>query len=852
MKKTARKIFSALLILPFLAAALLSGFSARRVEAGEEGTLLSAYPQPEVYVEHSGTIPYPEEIGNYYDYDYTIDGNRAYCLEPMRHGPETGFYGSGYLAVSDNMELMKVIYYGYGGPGDLTEKYGNASERHVLTHIACAIAYGDSNPFYGMTEAGRARAEEVYRECQAQAAPPEGACILYLFKADTGSQALGFVVYNPEKKGNLELQKESALPALSEGNSCYGLEGAVYHLYEAGTDTVAAVLTTDSAGYAKAEDIAEGEYEIQEIQAPSGYLPDSGRYPVKIEGDATYTYRCADVPGSNPIRILLVKRDAETGAPQAGAGLENAEFTVQYYDAENLSLQEAEQREAMYTWVFRTDAEGIVYFCEEYRISGDALVTDGEGRAVLPVGTITIRETAAPEGYVQDNTVYIAHTSVQNGMTATENLPNSEETAIKEQRIRGDLEFLKIDGGSGKAMAGIPFSLTSAVTGESHTVFTDQNGYFSTESSHVPHTRNTNAGLSAADGVWFGGGEPDDCLGALPYGNYILEEQPCEGNAGMDLAVAEFTVSQPGTTVDLGRIINTAVGLRTCAADAETGTKTVAPDKEASITDTVSYSNLTAGRQYTLRGKVMVKETGEELLSSGSPVTSEITFTPAESSGTVEMTFHFDASELKGQTLAVFEYLEWKEILLASHENMDDKDQTVYVPQIWTEAADQETGSREGNARTEAVLIDQVKFRGLTPGENYQITGVLMDKQTGKPLLAEGREVTAARSFSPDSEEGTVSMQFTFDASDLGGRTIVVFESVLYEGKEVAVHADIEDEKQSVYYREQPPLPEPGGYKPETPETGDAGSSVPAGVCLAVSGMLAGALFILKRKFCLR
>ena len=70
MKKTARKIFSALLILTFLAAALLSGFSARRVEAGEEGTLLSAYPQPEVYVEHSGTIPYPEEIGNYYDYDF--------------------------------------------------------------------------------------------------------------------------------------------------------------------------------------------------------------------------------------------------------------------------------------------------------------------------------------------------------------------------------------------------------------------------------------------------------------------------------------------------------------------------------------------------------------------------------------------------------------------------------------------------------------------------------------------------------------------------------------------------------------------------------------------------------------
>ncbi|MFR6329625.1 MAG: SpaA isopeptide-forming pilin-related protein [Eisenbergiella sp.] len=132
-----------------------------------------------------------------------------------------------------------------------------------------------------------------------------------------------------------------------------------------------------------------------------------------------------------------------------------------------------------------------------------------------------------------NDTVYVANTVVQDGTSVvTTNLPNAENYAAEEQVIRGDLEFTKVDADDENPMAGIPFTLTSKTTGESHTLVTDENGYYSTSSDYVPHTQNTNAGTSAADGIWFGDGEPDNALGALPYDTYILEEQPCEANQG--------------------------------------------------------------------------------------------------------------------------------------------------------------------------------------------------------------------------------------------------------------------------------------------------------------------------------
>ena len=127
---------------------------------------------------------------------------------------------------------------------------------------------------------------------------------------------------------------------------------------------------------------------------------------------------------------------------------------------------------------------------------------------------------------------------------------------LTEQVVRGDLELVKVSEGDQARMAGIPFSITSAATGESHVIVTDSNGYASTAASWNPHTADTNGGTSES-GVWFGGGDPDDGLGALPYDTYIVEEQPCEANSDRELIPAfEVSVYRDGATVDLGTLTN--------------------------------------------------------------------------------------------------------------------------------------------------------------------------------------------------------------------------------------------------------------------------------------------------------
>ena len=104
-------------------------------------------------------------------------------------------------------------------------------------------------------------------------------------------------------------------------------------------------------------------------------------------------------------------------------------------------------------------------------------------------------------------------------------------------------------------LANVPFKITSKTTGESHIVVTDKNGQFSTASNWASHKRNTNAGKSSEDGIWFGTSEPDDSKGALLYGTYEIEKLACESNKGMKLIPAfEVVVSRNKVTIDLGTL----------------------------------------------------------------------------------------------------------------------------------------------------------------------------------------------------------------------------------------------------------------------------------------------------------
>ena len=229
------------------------------------------------------------------------------------------------------------------------------------------------------------------------------------------------------------------------------------------------------------------------------------------------------------------------------------------------------------------------------------------------------------------------------------------------------------------------------------------------------------------------------------------------------------------------------------------GEKTAQPTEQITITDTVEYSGLTAGQEYTLKGVLMDKSTGEPLQVNNQQVTSEATFIPAESNGTVDVLFTFDATGLERKSLVVFETLFQGETEIAGHEDIEDEGQTVNFveePKIGTTAT--VDGSHTADPTGEITIVDVVEYTGLTPGETYTVSGVLMDKSINQPLLVDGAEVTAEVEFTPDESTGTVELTYTLDASALAGTTIVVFETLYQDGVEIAAHADINDEAQTV------------------------------------------------------
>ena len=239
----------------------------------------------------------------------------------------------------------------------------------------------------------------------------------------------------------------------------------------------------------------------------------------------------------------------------------------------------------------------------------------------------------------------------------------------------------------------------------------------------------------------------------------------------------------------------------TAVAD-ETEDHVVKAWEELTITDTVHYRNLfTDGREYTVKGILYDKETGNPILIDGEEVTADLTFIPEDTEGDVEIVFSLDASALQGTTLVAFETVEYKGVEVAVHADINDESQTVYIPEIRTKAYDSET-QIDHSKSGKVTLYDQVSFTNLLPEKEYTVKGYLVDKRIGEPILQDGKKVTAEKSFTAEAESGVVIMEFTFDRELISPEPVVVFESLYYKGIEIAVHADIEDEDQSDYMPE--------------------------------------------------
>ena len=292
--------------------------------------------------------------------------------------------------------------------------------------------------------------------------------------------------------------------------------------------------------------------------------------------------------------------------------------------------------------------------------------------------------------------------------------------------------------------------------------------------------------------------------------------------------------------------------IKTTAKDKDSGKHYEKTETEDTLIDTVTYQNLIPGKEYTLTGTLMDKKTKKPLEADGKPITAKTTFTPEKADGTVELSFTFDASALSGKTIVVFESVSYKEKEIAVHADIDDHEQSIYFPEIKTTAKDGADGDKEVLSSKEATIVDTVTYKNLIPKTKYKLTGILMDKETGKEILVDGKPVTAEAEFSPEESDGSVDVTFTFDTSGLNGHDVVVFEKLfLLENEtetEITSHEDIQDEGQTVKLTETPK--EPPKTTPPV-KTGDDTTLLPF-IILAGTALLAavgfGVLYFKKRK----
>lgn len=272
--------------------------------------------------------------------------------------------------------------------------------------------------------------------------------------------------------------------------------------------------------------------------------------------------------------------------------------------------------------------------------------------------------------------------------------------------------------------------------------------------------------------------------------------------------------------------------VHTTASDKVTGDHDGVVAEETTVLDEVFYRNLIPGKEYTVHGKLMVKETGEPLTVNGEEVTAEKTFTAEKADRSIILEFTFNSLALSGKHVVAFEDLTYEGVSIAGHEDLEDEDQTISYPELHTNAADQTSGSKTMTVGTVVTLVDTVTYKGLTKGKTYTVKGTIMDKGSGQPI-----GVTAETSFTAEETDGSTEVKFTFDTGLLQGKTLVVFEGLYDEkGNVIVTHNDLTDADQTVSVPAKPSVP--------PVITGDDSSPMPYVAALAVLLLAAAAVVL--------
>lgn len=537
----------------------------------------------------------------------------------------------------------------------------------------------------------------------------------------------------------------------------YTLDGTLRY----SKDEVAAVLVTKEDGKAVTEPLFLGRYHVVETKAPYGMILNPTVQTVEL----TYAGQEVEITETSTgfynerqkVEIDLNKIMEQNEVFGVGNNGEITSVNFGLFAAEEIVAADGSSIPA--GWVLE------VVECDENGYA--AFSTD------LPVGAKTyVKEISTDKHYVLSDKEYPVVFEYAGQEVVTVHITVNDGKDIPNELIYGMIKGYKVNRETGDKISGALFGLFRA----DETSFTEANALLTAESGE--------------DGIF--------TFENVVYGSYTVRElHPAAGYLENETVYA-VTVDKDGDVVEITVVNDLIPEIGTTATIDEE--KEVCATEVFTLTDTVEYKHLVPGKEYTVKGILMDKATGDPFLQSGEQITSEVTFVPEAPSGSVEVLFTFDAKLIKADTnIVVFESLYSDSKELTVHADIEDEEQTVtvIVPEIKTEASTD--GKKETTIGGEITIEDIVSYRNLTPGKEYVVKGTLMNKTTGKPVTVNDEPVTAEAAFTPETRDGEVKVTFTFNSYVITETTdVVVFESLYREDVEIAVHADIEDEGQSV------------------------------------------------------
>ena len=761
-----------------------------------------------------GSRYYPNKYGLFTSGTSGVYGGAVFCSEHDR----TPTMGSMTGYVMNDSTIRKILYYGYKGPAQWSgfssssyngsyKVWGSNTNR---TEIAGTVITSQalSNRFNSLGGRGTATNPAGLSAFMSYVnSQPDPGSTYTAYKATASGQDMMWGVYNP--KGKLQLVKEvkNNKTLTEQCKNMYSLAGAEYYVSKNrdGSGYVG-MFTTKEDGSTDPIELDAGRYYVKEVKAPKGYALDTEIYTVDVSSGNTSWVTSKDEPLFDPISILLEKTSDGTGYLNPNADMSGAEFTIKYYDSldEDLSGLSPKRIWKLKTIKHPRDGRFWAQMREVNKVDGsDEFYKDENGIIVIPRGSIVVQETKAPRGYRVDSKTYTYRIDKDtNDLTMKLNFGNTPEQLNKPLVPKIGTTALDAATTDNVGSHGKKVKLVDKVSykqlseGETYTV----KGKLMDKATGQPLlvngrevTAEKTFTVTNANSTITG----DGASGSVDL-EYEVDSTALVGKTTVVFEHLYYDGKEIATHADIddeGQSVHfPKVG--TTAKSRETNSNLGMPRANETIVDTVKYENLVIGKVYTVKGKLMDKATKQPIKDEhGNEITASKTFTATSKSGSVDLEYTYNSLHRQGKTTVVFEDMYHNDKLVATHSDINDEGQSIDYPNIHTKADVKQIGKlKDGNI----TIVDKVFYKNLTIGKVYTVKGKLMDKATGQPLLVNGREVTAEKTFTATRNTGSIEVEFTLPAKVLQGKTTVVFEDMYNDGVKIATHSDITDINQTI------------------------------------------------------